>query len=326
MIAIFIYHLLYCIFCTRLIKSQLYNESNSTRIQSSHALSNFTANKVNNESEFRVLVSTTEKYFPIFLNWLLFYRRCGLDYSKLYIICFDKSTEVLLPQHGLECNYVSYLPTRSHAQTIVALWQIRLQIVLSLLEKNTDVLMSDVDAIWLRNPIPEVYSLRNDADIISSRAQFPEEIARELGATLCMGFMYIKSSEATVALWREIYSYTMKQKSFDDQRELNTYLMIKGLRYSNPPKVLINSILSTTDKQSSMRNRLPTVKDEEEFNRGELSIQLTKTVYSSNKTMNIATLAAPLPKVTIVIILLPHAKYRRVCYPTTNVSSNNRYK
>ena len=293
---------------------------------------------------FRVLISLTTKYFPLFLNWLVFYRRSGLDYSRLYIICFDENIEKSLPRYGLECSNVFYLPTHTPLQTISTLWQVRARMTLHLLENNTDVLMSDTDALWLRNPIPELLHLSNSNgsafDVISSRAQFPEEIAKKLGATLCMGFMYIKASSATESLWRGFYHYTVKLRSTDDQRDLNSYLVQHGLRYSKPPKMLINTIVSTADSPESRVNiEPPTQEEEEEYNNGEVRIRISKklnfTAHSRSlllrlgkkKTNTMKSLPSrrgdedlagvqlqQLPIVTVKILLLPHAKYRRTCH------------
>ena len=57
---------------------------------------NYSYNHINlSKPSFRVLISLTTKYFSLFLNWLVFYRRSGLDYSRLYIICFDENIDEL---------------------------------------------------------------------------------------------------------------------------------------------------------------------------------------------------------------------------------------
>ena len=294
---------------------------------------------------FRVLISLTNKYFSLFLNWLIFYRRSGLKYSQLFIICFDENIEKSLPRYGLQCSIVFYLPTRTPLQTISTLWQVRARMALLLLENNTDVLMSDTDALWVQNPIPELLylsSLNGSAfDIISSRAQFPEEIAKKLGATLCMGFMYIKASSATESLWRGFYHYTVKLKSTDDQRDLNTYLARRGLRYSKPPKMLINTIVSTANSPE-LQNIIepPTQEEEEEYNNGEVQIRLSKRLNFTEQRRFLSRVAKKLhtksisktsgikdeeeqqqqqqlPIVKVKIVLLPHAKYRRTCHPVS---------
>jgi hypothetical protein len=40
----------------------------------------------------KILISTNEKYIPLFLNWLIYYNQICPDRSNLYILCLDKAT------------------------------------------------------------------------------------------------------------------------------------------------------------------------------------------------------------------------------------------
>jgi hypothetical protein len=98
--------------------------------------------------------------------------------------------------------------------------------------------MSDADAIWLKNPFPYLETL-SSSSIIGQRASFPIEVAAELGATLCMGFMYIKSCNETKGIWKDIFHGMMKSgKPPDDQKSLNWLLKHQGLTYPNRPGYL----------------------------------------------------------------------------------------
>jgi len=72
-------------------------------------------------------------------------------------------------------------------------------------------MINDNDALWLGNPFPILQELSNrdggsvDIDIFAQRASFPPKVRARLGATLCMGFIYIRATEGTVQLWRELY-------------------------------------------------------------------------------------------------------------------------
>ncbi|RYG96081.1 hypothetical protein EON65_54965 [archaeon] len=78
------------------------------------------------------------------------------------------------------------------------IWMKRLEIVSVLLQRGEDVLLSDLDAIWLQNPYADISShLQAGSSIISSRATYPEEISRVWGRSLCMGFLYLKSDNFT---------------------------------------------------------------------------------------------------------------------------------
>jgi hypothetical protein len=140
-----------------------------------------------------------------------------------------------------------------------------------------------------------------------------------------MGFIYIKSSVVTRVLWNNFFHHLMKQKGgSDDQRDFNLLLMRAGLKYSKPPKVFINSIavaasagpgtsragsggkiplIRSSNINGNVRSVVPTKEEDEEVNVGEAEVLLPSN--SSNRSTRL-----------LKVVLLPHAKYRRTCYPT----------
>jgi len=296
------------------------------------AVSNFVLNdSVNSFRNLKVVVSSSEKYFPLLLNWLLYYKRIFpffTDSSLLYIICLDEIVENLLPNYGMNCSYVHYLPHRPTIHTLSILWQIRTKAILLLLRNNFDVLMTDSDAIWIHNPLPTIFSLTSKADIISSRAQFPEDIARKAGAALCMGFIYVSANNGTTALWQDFYHFMLEQKSSDDQRDFNVYLLEHGLHYSIPPKIFISSIVTTKFVHQRVEPATPTQEQENETNFGELTILIPFSANDSHmfprSSGNNNVKTTHLSKSVLVrIALLPHSKFRRTCYPTPLLRINN---
>jgi hypothetical protein len=169
-----------------------------------------------------------------------------------------------------------------------------------LLDKNIDVLMSDTDAIWLRNPFPSIQHFFSRSDLISSRASFPEEIARKLGATLCMGFIYIKATNSTRVLWREFYFHMVKTKKPDDQRDFNLLLSnLYQLKYEIPqPFMAVNEIASTDPSKAVVGSaRKPTENDDFMVN------------YGTARVLN---------SFVINVTLLPHYSFRRNCHASIN--------
>jgi len=150
---------------------------------------------------YRIVVGSSDKYIPVFLNWLKYYRRvCSNATESLYILCFDKASQgisayfprirlfgnrrnictALLEQHSLNCSYsIEYKGVNPK------IWLLRAQVIKHILEEGHDVLLSDTDAIWLKNPFEDIRRY-SEFDIISSRAAFPYEVTQRLGASLCM--------------------------------------------------------------------------------------------------------------------------------------------
>ena len=99
----------------------------------------------------RILLSVSKAYMPALLNWLVYYRAVcpgAEDLEKLFFLCFDRGAESLLLQRGLYCGHVD--STHSKNQ----MWLLRTRVTNLLLLDGADVLISDLDALWLRNPFP----------------------------------------------------------------------------------------------------------------------------------------------------------------------------
>ncbi len=181
---------------------------------------------------FKILISTSTTYLPIFLNWLIFYHNlCGSDMSLLHIICLDKDIEGNLKRYGLKCSFVHYIPDTK--QAFNRIWLVRGQVAKDLLASGFDVLMSDSDALWLRNPFYDIEYYLINSDIVGTRATFPEDVQSLLGATLCMGFVYIKASTQILTLWDELIDHMVKLPNPDDQKIINNIMVKMKIKFPN---------------------------------------------------------------------------------------------
>ena len=175
----------------------------------------------------RIMTSSTAEYFPVFMNWLVYYHKICPNVANIYFICLDAAMEKILPSHGFTCAYVFH---SSIAAALHDIWQVRTKITHDLLHQGYDVLLTDADALWVNNPFPHI-ERHISSDVISSRGSFPDSVSKTLGATLCMGFVYIKASAHTSELWSEIAGQMAKQPNPDDQKEVNNFLFNHRLKY-----------------------------------------------------------------------------------------------
>lgn len=195
---------------------------------------------------YKILMTCSQSFVPVLMNWLVFYYQIcpsRKEEENLFIICLDSETETALRKVGLKCGHRHGVVKRQKVH--YGLWIARTYITNSLLNEGYDVLMCDNDAMWLRNPWPVIVSQLSytnatgaGADIVSSRGDFPQEVSSHLGACLCFGFMYLKSTPITKALWT-FYKDGMRRINFaDDQRALNRALMHYFLRYRKRPRIV----------------------------------------------------------------------------------------
>lgn len=84
-----------------------------------------------------------------------------------------------------------------------------------LLECSWDVLLSDNDAVWLKDPIKDLSLL--EGDIIASRAPWPAKYGDPMfGVTACMGFILFRAgAEGMTEFQRIMNDFMMERK--DDQ-------------------------------------------------------------------------------------------------------------
>jgi hypothetical protein len=187
----------------------------------------------------KIMVSTSEQYFPILLNWLQYFRNICRGTSGLHFVCLDKAAEIGMKKVGLQCAYSQHTSGNTNH-----IWLLRMRIVKQLIDQGFDVLMTDSDAIWVHNPFLDLQE-HQQSDLIASRGAFPENVSKHLGATLCMGFIYMKSTVRTKALFGELVIKMSANHEPDDQRDLNDILLAHGLMYT-PKATYVGSKSATT--------------------------------------------------------------------------------
>eukprot|EP01038_Epipyxis_sp_PR26KG_P011232 gene11232-15072_t len=194
-----------------------------------------------NTRPFKLMMTCSHSYLSVFMNWLIFYNRICEDVSPLYIICLDQETDLLLPSYGLKCSQRYFMSINNKSE--VHLWTLRVNIAFQLLKNKTDVFMVDSDAILMKNPFP-LFNRFPLATVISSRASMPFHISNQIGATLCMGFIYIKSNEYSIGLFDNLYQMMLQSPKPDDQKHINELLINKhNLHYSKKRLLYVNSVL-----------------------------------------------------------------------------------
>eukprot|EP01036_Dinobryon_divergens_P024313 gene24313-32750_t len=142
----------------------------------------------------------------------------------------DEVSKIYLQRLSIPCIYQSVgnsalkIPSRLRVgrKYAMSVWLARVDFMISLLASGSDILLSDVDAIWLQNPMKTLLRVANDSDIVAGKGWYPIELHRLWGSTLCLGFAYFKSSAFTIALLKEV-SQLMKDEQLDPDRVDDQY-------------------------------------------------------------------------------------------------------
>eukprot|EP00755_Sulcionema_specki_P018573 Sspe_Gene.67210::Locus_39681_Transcript_3_7_Confidence_0.200_Length_1511::g.67210::m.67210 len=114
-------------------------------------------------------------------------------------------------------------------RTTETLWYTRWKLLVRLLNANIHVLMTDLDAIFLRNPMPTLHALSERADVLGQRGTFPEWLSTKWGAAVCMGLTYWRATPATKRF--TVKMNEVVEGNGDDQIGINVALDQAGLQW-----------------------------------------------------------------------------------------------
>lgn len=156
----------------------------------------------------RIIAFGNSRYKRIAHNWALYLQQHGITNYTIYSL--DQETYDYLVENNINTELLNIAMFKSdftHANHGSS-WDLRFNATRRLLESE-DVLHSDLDAIWLRDPLGFI---DNSYDIVSSTGRFPHKNA------LCMGWIYFRSCNAVKKVFDNILD---NQKDFDDQQQFN---------------------------------------------------------------------------------------------------------
>lgn len=177
-----------------------------------------------NASEYFVLTFVNTEYWEAFKLWYHFYERSKQQARCiLLVVCMDDKTFNDISEYlqRATCQYIIVKEnTGTYAFTQRRLWEMRLAALNGLLTAyNFDIIMSDVDALWISDPVKLIKENKDlsSTDIVAGVGSWPKECSISEGGTICMGFTVIKNSRAA----RAVINRALTMNSGDDQRDIN---------------------------------------------------------------------------------------------------------
>jgi hypothetical protein len=197
----------------------------------------------------KIIAFGNSKYKRIALNWAKHLEM--LDITNYIIYSMDRDIYNFLNSNKINTEMIPTSIFDEHHPD----WARRFRIIYDQLCSG-DIIHSDLDAIWLKNP--EKY-ITPKYDIISSSGNMPARIYERLGLSLCMGWIYIKSTLNTKKLFESIIN---SKATFDDQILVNNYLMDQGISSvskigSNASNIVFGDINTLVLDQSVISRHKP---------------------------------------------------------------------
>ncbi len=170
-----------------------------------------------------IVVFANYDYLPVLQNWIAAMRL--IDIENFTIIALDDKLYQYLKKQGITTLL------RPCELDLEKLWIHRTDVILELIEKGHDIIHSDADAIWLKDPQPYLEKLSQDM-IFSQGTIWPPDVQEKWGFVLCCGFFFLRSNSQTLQFVRELAQRVRKDK--DDQASCNRLLLEQNVIWDKP--------------------------------------------------------------------------------------------
>lgn len=226
-------------------RSDLLNDANNNRQKQN------TITRTTNEP-YRVVIFVDSKLLNVLLNWIIFYlQACSTNLQNLEIVSMDSNASILLHELGLPVSKYSFsletLSKGSKYSKLSIIWLKRMEILEKLISSGMNVIFTDSDAIWIHDPLPALYYYSQIADVVASRAWYPQNVYGKWGASLCTGFMFIRASPFGQLYVSAISSYLSTKVGqngtrLDDQEAANEVLNMWNISWPHRLTVDTNNV------------------------------------------------------------------------------------
>ncbi len=170
-----------------------------------------------------ILTCVNYAYVELLDNWLCAMERIGIDIKKqCLLVALDKKTHCHIQEKGLNsvlCDLDIF--TDSTKMSEISCFRARFYSLL--VDMGIDFIHSDVDAIWLKNPLSYL-ARHDDYDLLASQGTVhPKSAFLQWKFVLCCGFFFLKSTKQTRFLFKE--AANVRYTYAGDQAWLNRALV-----------------------------------------------------------------------------------------------------
>ena len=197
--------------------------------------------------ENTVIFSVTNgknRYPELAVLWAKFLDK--LNINNYIIYCIDKESFDYLNEQGVRCQLVKKKPQiedkpfsgavlgldkndafRNATSKFGLIGAYKFMIAKDLLKQGKDVVYSDTDAFFCRDPVPHLRDLLGQYDCLLSTAvlgvSHPQKILKQIGFTACSGFLALKAGKGSIDFISDMESRLSEYG--DLQRAINFYLL-----------------------------------------------------------------------------------------------------
>ncbi len=176
-------------------------------------------------SEPLTVTFADSRYLPLLRIWLARLRQLGVERVRVY--CLDAEILTVCRAEGLDAEQVDW------SGDLRDLWVQRIRIFSRLLEQGEELVHSDVDAIWVRNPLREGSACGRKEDLLFSQGTvWPPDVHDQWGFVLCCGWFRARPTLTARAFFQGLEADV--RATGDDQISVNRLLVLLEAQW-NPP-------------------------------------------------------------------------------------------
>ncbi len=215
----------------------------------------------------KIIALSNFYYREVALNWVRHIEKLGIENYE--IVCLDTPCRKYLHKHGVTTSlYAKKLSLKQILQWALAksgikrlfrgvaarlgykkcppmisdfrsIW--KLEVVRKYLQDGYDVVLSDTDALWFKDPVEDLVA-GNSCDIVISTAYgetaYPPRFKEKYGYTPCMGWVVFKNTPGAIRFLDSLLAIDeqqQKESQYSDQAIFNHSLMDRdpGIRRSD---------------------------------------------------------------------------------------------
>ena len=218
-----------------------------------------------------IVTFVSSPYIPVGRNWVSAVLSVQPE-ADILVVALDSETNASFD----DCP-VNVLFRPLDEGDLGALWVHRLDVLIELLDQGTDLIHSDADAVWVKNPLPLMQAARANM-VFSQGTVWPADIHSKRGLVLCCGLFYLQNTpdvrdflvrigrrvseerddqvsinrelDDIIGKWRveEPYSIAFRGTRFTASHELISGASKSGLTVAVIPHHIVPRIISALDE------------------------------------------------------------------------------
>lgn len=167
--------------------------------------------------KYKIFGYTNFKYIDIAVYWSSYIQRLDLDYI---IYCTDDMSIDYLQSKDINCQLYEIAPGGNFTDFGL----VRFNILYNLLNEYDYVIYSDIDAIWIDNPLIDILGDQYAAHLstVHHDRAYPLSIREKWGCTICTGWMGFR--DTCKSMISDFINAYYSFKTGNDQQKFNEFL------------------------------------------------------------------------------------------------------